>query len=66
MKEEIKDILNNPLIIEKMAEEVHKAYCKEYKKQKREEYWTKGDYSKLNEETKEMDRTTVKAVLKML
>lgn len=52
--------------IEKIAERVHKAYCEEYKKQKGKDYWTKGDYLKLTEKTKDYDRKTVKAVLNIL
>lgn len=42
--------------IEELAERIHKAYCKHYQKVKGEPYWTGGDYSKLDEETKEYDR----------
>ena len=48
---------------EKLAEVVHKAYCKEYERKKGEQYWTKGDYSLLDEATKDFDRATVNAVL---
>ena len=48
--------------IEKLAEIVHKAYCQQYKKTHGKEYWTKGDYSLLDEATKEYDRVTVRAV----
>lgn len=52
--------------IEKLSEAVHQAYC-QYKKDKHnEEYWTKGDYSKLSDEWKEADRYTVRAVLKLI
>ena len=49
--------------LERICEQVHKAYCKYHIEQKGTEYWTKGDYSKLNEEGKEYDRRTVRAVL---
>lgn len=49
--------------IERLAEVVHKAYCKQYKKKHGKDYWTKGDYSLLDEETKEFDRVTVWAIL---
>ena len=49
--------------VEPLSEAVHKAYCKYHIEHKGEEYWTKGDYNKLNEEGKEYDRRTVKAVL---
>ncbi len=47
---------------EKLAEIVHKAYCKEYERQKGEPYWTNGDYSLLDEDTKEFDRATADAI----
>lgn len=50
-------------IVEQLARIVHKAYCKEYERQKGEPYWTDGDYDKLDEATKEFDRVTVRAVL---
>lgn len=53
-------------LLEKCAEAVHKAYCNYYLKTKGKEYWTKGDYSLLNEPTKQIDRETVKAVFKIL
>jgi len=52
--------------IERLAEAVHKAYCQYQKDIKGKEYWTKGDYSKLTDEVKEVDRYTVRAVLKEL
>lgn len=54
----------NDIDIEILAEVVHKAYCEQYKKKQGVEYWTRGDYSLLDEETKEYDRVTVRAVLK--
>lgn len=53
-------------LIEELSEAVHKAYCDYQKEVKKEEYWTKGEYSKLTDEAKEADRYTVRAVLKML
>ncbi len=53
-------------LIEKLSEEVHKAYCRYCVEVKGEEYWTKGDYNKLTEIVKEADRFTVRAVLKKL
>jgi hypothetical protein len=50
--------------MEPLAEAVHKAYCDYYVKNNDcDEYWTKGDYSLLNEDTKQIDRETVLAVL---
>jgi len=53
-------------LVEECSEAVHKAYCEFYKKRKGKEYWTKGDYTLLNDETKEIDRQTVRAVLKVV
>ena len=52
--------------IEKISEAVHIAYCEQYKLKHGKEYWTKGNYGLLDEETKEFDRATVKAVLQAL
>lgn len=49
--------------LERLAELVHKAYCKEYERQKGKRYWTEGDYSLLDEPTKDFDRASVRAVL---
>lgn len=49
--------------VERLSVLVHKAYCKEYERQKGESYWTKGDYDLLDEDTKEFDRVTVRTVL---
>jgi len=53
-------------LLEKCAEAVHRAYCACHLKNKGDEYWTKGDYSLLDEPTKQIDRETVKAVFKVL
>lgn len=45
--------------IEKLAEEVHKIYCAQYLKDHGKPYWTEGDYSKLDEKTKQYDRNIV-------
>lgn len=49
--------------MEELAAVVHRAYCEEYERQKDEPYWTKGDYSKLDDNVKEFDRVTVKAIV---
>ena len=54
------------ILLEKCAEAVHKAYCKYHLKNKGTEYWTKGDYTLLDEKTKQIDRETVKAFFKVL
>lgn len=46
--------------IEKLACEVHKVYCKAYSKRFGKAYFTKGDYSKLDEGTKNYDRAFVR------
>lgn len=53
-------------LIEKLAEKVHKAYCKYYEVRHGKPYWTNGDYNLLDEDTKEADRVTVRAVLDSL
>ena len=50
-------------MIEAISEAVHKAYCNNVLKRTGEPYWTEGDYSKLNDETKQIDRDTVNAVI---
>lgn len=42
--------------IEKLSAEIHKVYCEEYKKRFGKEYFTGGDYSLLDEPTKNYDR----------
>ncbi len=44
------------LNIEELSADIHKIYCNQYKKNKGDDYWTKGDYSLLNESTKDYDR----------
>lgn len=64
LKKQLK--LMNSIDIESVCEMVHKAYCEERIRQGREPYWTGGDYSKLDEATKDYDRVTVRAVLKAI
>lgn len=52
--------------MEFVCEQVHKAYCKYHLEKNGIEYWTKGDYNKLTEASKEYDRRTVKAVLETI
>jgi len=52
--------------IEKRSKAVHQAYCKGYIAKHGKPYWTGGDYSRLDNETKEIDRCTVRAVLSLL
>lgn len=60
------ELLTNIDVLELCAEAVHKAYCSYHLKNKGKEYWTKGDYSLLDEPTKQIDRETVKAVFAIL
>ena len=41
---------------ERIAKKIHKVYCKYHLEVRGEEYWTKGDYSLLDEPTKDADR----------
>lgn len=52
--------------IEGLAESVHRAYCANYLARTGAPYWTNGDYSRLDDETKEIDRATVRAVLDII
>ena len=54
------------MLVEHLAELVHKAYCREYELQNDEEYWTSGNYDLLDEDTKEFDRESVRAVVDAL
>lgn len=56
--------MKNEELIELLAECVHMAYCQYCSDIKGQEYWTQGDYSRLDDKTKEADRYTVRAVLK--
>jgi hypothetical protein len=42
--------------IESVSAEIHKCYCRAYERRFGKPYWTNGDYSKLDEETKNYDR----------
>jgi hypothetical protein len=42
--------------IEELSAEIHKCYCRTYEKNHGKPYWTNGDYSKLDEPTKDYDR----------
>ena len=51
------------ILLETLSKKVHEAYCANYLKDKGIPYWTKGDYSKLDEKTKEIDKNTVRAII---
>lgn len=42
--------------LEELSERIHHIYCAQYEKDNGKPYWTNGDYSKLDERTKEYDR----------
>ena len=52
--------------IEFICAKVHEAYCIYHEERTGKEYWTKGDYFLLKEDSKEYDRRTVKAVLESI
>jgi len=56
----------NACDFENICERVHKAYCQYCIDIKGKEYWTKGDYSKLEYKVKLADRYTARAVLDYL
>ena len=56
-------VMDNERDIEAIAREVHQVYCTYHKAIRGEEYWTKGDYSLLDEDTKEADRYMARYIL---
>lgn len=52
--------------IERLSAEIHKCYCRAYDKRFGNPYWTKGDYSKLEEATKDYDREMARWHLEQL
>lgn len=53
--------------VEKLAEKVHHLYCAQYQEDHGgAPYWTNGDYSKLDERTKEYDRNIARFMLSEL
>lgn len=41
---------------EELSAEIHKCYCRAYERRFGKPYWTNGNYSKLDESTKDYDR----------
>jgi len=70
MKEKLRQMTDGEYkkweLLEQLAEAVHKAYCEAHLYRTGKAYWTNGDYSKLKDEIKEIDRTTVRAVVEVL
>ena len=50
--------------IEEISEKIHHVYCNYFLEVNWEAYWTNGDYSKLDEKTKEADRYIARFILK--
>ena len=53
----------NAKTIEDLAAQIHGIYCKYRKEVRGKPYWTGGDYSKLEEQTKEADRYMARFIL---
>lgn len=49
--------------LELLAETVHKSYCEDYQQKNGKTHWTNGDYSLLEEATKDTNRKIIIAVL---
>ena len=49
--------------IEELSSEIHKLYCKQFLKEHNKQYWTEGNYLKLDEETKEYDRNIARFII---
>lgn len=49
--------------MEELSERIHHLYCEQYEKDNGKPYWTNGDYSKLDERTKEYDRNIARFVI---
>ena len=52
--------------VEEIAEQIHHVYCAYYKARHGKEYWTEGDYSQLDEATKDADRYMAKFCLTLI
>lgn len=52
--------------IEELSEQIHKNYCQYVLERTGNPYWTNGDYSKLDEETKEADRIQARWIIILL
>ena len=49
--------------IEKISEQIHHVYCQYYQDILGKEYWTKGDYKLLADQTKEADRYIARFII---
>lgn len=50
-------------VIEGLAERIHWVYCEQHKKNEGKEYWSGGDYYKLEEKVKDYDRAMARFIL---
>ena len=51
---------------EELSAKIHKIYCVQYEKDNGKPYWTNGDYSKLDEKTKQYDRNIADFIFSIL
>lgn len=49
--------------LEVLSAVIHQIYCDQYLKDHQVPYWTGGDYSKLDEKTKEYDRNIARFIM---
>lgn len=52
--------------LEALSEEIHHLYCAQYLKDHGKPYWTEGNYSKLDERTKECDRNIARFIARKI
>lgn len=52
--------------LEQLSEKIHHLYCEQYIKDNGKPYWTNGDYSLLDERTKEYDRNIARFISQLL
>lgn len=52
--------------VEELAEQIHQVYCRYKKEVHGEDYWTGGDYSKLEDQWKEADRYMARFVIEQV
>lgn len=58
--------MNADVRVEKLSAEIHKCYCRAYERRFGKPYWTGGDYSVLEEATKDYDREMARFMLEAL
>lgn len=55
--------MNREELVEIISSEIHKCYCRVYERRFGKPYWTNGDYSKLDELTKDYDREMAEFII---